>query len=264
MASIQTWQSGAIAEIRLDRPPGNRIDFAMREELRHAITQIGNSGARVLLISGNGPDFCRGGDVREWLDVPSTQLRPKIEVFAHALAALRQLPIVTIAAVRGACRGGGFELALSCDFIVADRSAEFAFPEARSGILTLQGGILMLAERIGARKALELVLLGNSLAAGQLLEWNVVNRIVDGVDLDREAHGLAEQFAHVPPPVVAQTKALLRIQRDNGHHQAMARLYDLSMPLFDQEDTQSLLRSSAASISASQKQDQPPKEDHQS
>ena len=79
--------------------------------------------------------------------------------------------------------GGGFELALSCDMILASRSAHFAFPEARLGIMTLQGGMLQLAERVGRSKAIELVLLSEPITAEQMALWNVVNRVVEDGEL---------------------------------------------------------------------------------
>jgi hypothetical protein len=116
-----------------------------------------------VLVRAEGADFCLGGDVREWPGIPAHELRPRIEVFAKALERLEALKIPSVAAVHGGCMGGGFELALSCDFIVAASSARFAFPEARVGIMTLQGGVMQLAERIGRTKAIEAVMLSEPL-----------------------------------------------------------------------------------------------------
>jgi enoyl-CoA hydratase/carnithine racemase len=141
-----------IAKVVLSHPDGNRINFAGREELLDSFERIAASAARVVIVSGEGVDFCAGGDIREWPGIPADALRPRIEVFANALDRLERLPIPTIAAVQGSCQGGGFELALACDLIIATRSARFAFPEARLGILTLQGGVVRLAERIGSEQ----------------------------------------------------------------------------------------------------------------
>src|SRR5271156_3104786 len=128
--------------------------------------------------SENHSDFSAGLK-RNDRRLPAATLRPKVEVYAKALDRLERLPIPTIAAVQGGCMGGGFELALSCDLIVAARSASFVFPEARLGILTLQGGVMQLAERIGRAKAIEVALLSEPIAAEQMAAWNVVNRFVD-------------------------------------------------------------------------------------
>ena len=248
MARIQVNLEGAVAKVILDRSPGNRIDFVMREEFLSAFRRVAASDARVLLVKGTGPDFCQGGDVRDWLDLPSSVLRPKIEVFAEALEALRHLEIPTVAVVQGACRGGGFELAMTCDFIIAARSAAFCFPESKAGILTLQGGVMQLAQRIGVSKALELVLLGETIDAEELHHWNVVNRVVADASLGREAAVLAERLARVPPQVCAKTKSLLRTWLEKGPESAMGAWYGLSMPLFDLEDTRTRLRRGAEAI----------------
>jgi len=129
--------SNAIASIKLQHAGGNRINFQMREEIFNAVESVAKSDARVLVIKGDGEDFCLGGDVRDWPDVPVDKLRPRVEVFANALDRLEQLDIPTIASVQGGCAGGGFELALACDMIIASRSARFSFPEALIGIMTL-------------------------------------------------------------------------------------------------------------------------------
>jgi enoyl-CoA hydratase/carnithine racemase len=114
-----------------------------------------------------------GGDVRDWPGASVAELRPKIEVFARALDHLQDLEIPTIASVQGGCMGGGFELVLACDLIIAGRSARFAFPEALVGILTLQGGVYNIAERIGRAKAIELAFLSELVSAEQMAQWNV-------------------------------------------------------------------------------------------
>ena len=116
---------GPVATLSLDHACGNRINFDMRVELREAVQRIEKSPARALLIRGEGGDFCLGGDVRDWPGTPAEILRPKIQVFAEALDHLERLPIPTIAAGQGGCMGGGFELALSCDLILAAQVRPF-------------------------------------------------------------------------------------------------------------------------------------------
>ena len=233
---------GSIATITLRNPAGNRINFQMREEVFDAVGRVASSQARVLLVKGDGDDFCLGGDIRDWLGVPSTDLRPRIEVYAKALDLLSDLPIPTVAVVQGGCMGGGFELALSCDLIIAGRSARFAFPEATVGIMTLQGGVYQLAERVGRSRALELVMLSTPVNAPQMAEWNVVNMVVGDDALDAAANDLAQRLAAGPAGAYAATKALMKTWRDNGPSAARDVLYDVSMPLFDTQEVQEGLR----------------------
>ena len=90
---------------------------------------------------GQARSRCLGGDIRDWPGIPSTELRPRIEVYAKAIDLLESLSIPTVAVIQGGCMGGGFELAMGCDLIVAAKSARFMFPEAMLGIMTLQGGV---------------------------------------------------------------------------------------------------------------------------
>jgi enoyl-CoA hydratase/carnithine racemase len=211
----------------------------MRRELREAVRQVAESSARTLLVPADGPDFCLGGDVREWVGLPAAELRPKIEVFAEALDELGRLEIPTLAAIQGACMGGGFELALTC---IAGRSALFSCPEARLGILTLQGGMLQLADRLGPARAAELVFLSEPVSADQLWEWNTVNRVVDDAELDQAARDMAMLLATGPTRAYAATKALWRLQAQAGTGAARTQLYERSMPLFDTRDAKAHLR----------------------
>jgi enoyl-CoA hydratase/carnithine racemase len=242
--------NGPIATVTLDHPAGNRINFQMREELLAAFAQVAKSNARALLIQGNGTDFCLGGDIRDWPGIKAAELRPRIEVFARAIDLRETLPIPTVAVVQGGCMGGGFELALGCDLIIAAASARFGFPEALLGIMTLQGGVYQLAECVGRNKAIELAFLSGVVEADKLEEWNVVNRVVDDADLDAEAGTLVQRLASGPPQSYAATKSLLRVWQQKGRSAARAALYDISMPLFDTADVQSALHEAVNAASA--------------
>ena len=241
---------GPLAVLSLTSPGGNRISFEMRRELREAVRDVAESGARALLVRADGPDFCLGGDVREWAGVPAAELRPKIEVFAKALGQLDRLKIPIVAAVQGGCAGGGFELAMTCDMIVAGRSAWFSCPEAGVGIVTLQGGMLQLADRLGRARAAEVVFLYDRVSAEQLCAWNVVNWVVDDPALEEAARDLAMRLATGPTLAYEATKALWRIQADARRLAARETLYDRSMPLFETRDAKAALKSAAEAVDA--------------
>jgi enoyl-CoA hydratase/carnithine racemase len=102
MPFIRVETETEIAKVTLDHPKGNRINFAMREELLQAFQRVADSKARVLVVRGNGTDFSLGGDVRDWAGKSAAELTPRIGVFAKAIEALEQLKIPTIAVVQGA------------------------------------------------------------------------------------------------------------------------------------------------------------------
>jgi enoyl-CoA hydratase/carnithine racemase len=240
---------GDIARITLDHPVGNRINFAMRAELLDTFDRVAQSEAKAVIVRAEGPDFCLGGDVREWPGIPADKLRPRIEVFER----LEALKMPSVAAVQGGCMGGGFELALSCDFIVAAKSARFAFPEAGVGIMTLQGGVIQLAERIGRTKAIEVVMLSEPLPADQLALWNLVNRVVEDDALRASAEEFAARLTTNLFSTNAATKELLAQWRTKGYRHAKQALYDVSMPLFDQVDVQERLLATADAMGRSRK-----------
>ena len=245
MAVVKLEIQSSIATISLDHPVGNRINFAMREELLEALRRVAKSSARILLIRAEGADFCLGGDVRDWPGIPSGELRPKIEVFAKALDQLEGLTIPTVAAVQGRCFGGGFELILGCDLVIVGNSAEFACPEALLGIVTLQGGVFQLAQRIGRTRAIEFAFLSDAFGAEEAARLNLVNRVVPDLDLQDAARVLVERLGSGPSQAYARTKTLLRAWSTGGISAAKAVLYDVSMPLFDTEDVQAALRGAA-------------------
>ena len=245
---VRLMLDGLIATVTLSNPGGNRINFQMREEMLDAIGRVAASQARVLLVKGDGNDFCLGGDIRDWPGIPSTELRPRVEVYAKAIDVLESLSIPTVAVVRGGCMGGGFELAMGCDLIVAAKSARFMFPEAMLGIMTLRGGVYQLAERIGRNKELELVMLSTPVDASQMEEWNVVNMVAEDGELEAASAELARRLAAGPAKAYAGIKALMKIWRDDGHPAAREALNDISMPLFDTPDVQLALRQAVAAL----------------
>lgn len=241
---------GPLAILSLARPGGNRISFAMRNEFHSAISRVDGSGVRTLLIRADGSDFCLGGDVREWVGVPALTLRPKIEVLNKALDQLRRLDIPTVAAIQGSCIGGGFEIALSCDLVVAARSAQFSCPEAQLGITTLQAGMLELSTRLGRTRAAELVFLSTPTSADQMCAWNLVNTVVDDDALDQASRDLADRLASGPTRAYAATKALWRLQTQLGDAAARAALYDTAMPVFETRDARVALAAAAEAVAA--------------
>jgi enoyl-CoA hydratase/carnithine racemase len=239
---------GPIASISIDNPQGNRINLPMYEELLAAFRRVAQSDVRVLLIRAEGRDFCLGGDIREWAGVPSEELCPKIEIYSDALDQLNRLAIPTVAAVRGRCLGGGLELILSCDLVIAGESAQFGFPEALLGITPLQGGVFHLAQRIGRTRAVEFAFLGEEYTAKKMERLNLVNRVVSDEELEDAAGALVDRLSAGSPRGYATTKILLRAWSAGGLSAARSVLKDISMPLFDTNDVQAALRNAVVAV----------------
>ncbi len=167
-----------VVELTLDREPANEIGSAMLEELEKfaaALDSLAKEACACILTSARKAGFSAGADLRELyqgalpLDekARATGVRAFLERIHKVLNTIDAAPMVTIAAVHGVCFGGGLELALACDIIVADKMARFAFPELRLGLIPGFGGIPRLKRDLGNAVVRDLLLTGRSVNAGR-------------------------------------------------------------------------------------------------
>jgi cyclohexa-1,5-dienecarbonyl-CoA hydratase len=155
---------GQVAHIKLAAPKANILDRAMMVDLIKALEGLRWDGElKIILLDSEGPHFSFGASVAEHMP---DQIGPTLLQLRELLHAFALIPAVTIATVRGQCLGGGFELALACDLIVADETAQFALPEIKLGVFPPAGAVL-LPVRLGASRAAELVLTGTAWNAAQ-------------------------------------------------------------------------------------------------
>ncbi|MGA8340563.1 MAG: enoyl-CoA hydratase/isomerase family protein [Candidatus Sulfotelmatobacter sp.] len=155
---------GQVARVALAAPKANIVDQAMMAALAAAFEDLRNRPQlKVMVLTGEGPHFSFGASVQEHLP---EQVRAMLPRFSRLVGQLLELPAVTLAAVRGQCLGGGFELALACDFIVAEEGAQFACPEIKLAVFPPAAAVL-LPLRIGVSRTAELVLTGAALSTAQ-------------------------------------------------------------------------------------------------
>lgn len=178
----------AVIELTLDRPPTNEIGTVMLDELEkfvEAARQLAPETAACIIASAQKSGFCAGADLRE-LYQRSAELEPKLraegvrDFLEHIHAVLNWLdeaPFVTIGAVHGVCFGGGLELALVCDVIIADKMARFAFPELRLGLIPGFGGIPRLKRDLGNGFVRDLLLTGRSVNAARAQSVGLVAQL---------------------------------------------------------------------------------------
>src|SRR5580692_9313012 len=172
-----SWRlSDGVVEVALDRPPANEIGVAMLEDLERlvaALPSLESKASGLVLHSVQKAGFSAGADLRELYEQArkmeaSTAAKGVREFLERIHAVLNRLdasPLTTIAAVHGVCFGGGFELALACDLIVADKMARFCFPELRLGLIPGFGGIPRLKRDVGNAVVRDLLLTGRSINA---------------------------------------------------------------------------------------------------
>ncbi|MFY0312141.1 enoyl-CoA hydratase-related protein [Leisingera sp. D0M16] len=226
---------GSTAILTLNRPEQrNSVDAAMTEALRNAMARFAaDPAARVGIITGAGPVFCAGMDLKAFLDGQGNDILFGTNRFAGFVDAPRSKPV--IAAVNGPALAGGFEIALACDLIVAAESAVFGLPEVGVGIFACAGGPFRFARKIAPAKALELALTAERIPADEALALGLVSSVVEAGALLDTALALAERIARNAPLGVAATLTLARAAEALGERE----LWGLSDALWASVSTSS-------------------------
>jgi enoyl-CoA hydratase/carnithine racemase len=190
----------------------NAINTALIERLDVLLSEAAADPAvrAVVLAGAGGRAFCAGMDLKERTGLAPAELARQRRRLIGVLGYLHRFPKPTVAAVSGVAMGGGFELALCCDLIVAAEDARFAFPEVRVGIMPAGGGTHTLTWLVGPARARDLILTGRSLPATEAHQWGIVARLVAGGDALTQAVALATEIAQGAPIGLRQAKAAIR------------------------------------------------------
>lgn len=192
---------GPVAIVRVDR--GNRLGALSRgmvEALGPYLSRLADDvDVRVLILTGTGRGFVAGADIGEYHDVTQHDFDAYQRLSRKVFGAVAELPQVTIAAVNGYALGGGFELALCCDLIVAAESARFGLPEIDLGLLPGGGGTQRLARAVGERITKELVLTGRRMYPAEAAARGLLVDVVPDSELIDRAMGLAVMVASKAP-----------------------------------------------------------------
>ncbi|WP_434966710.1 enoyl-CoA hydratase/isomerase family protein [Janibacter indicus] len=220
-----------VVEVVLDRPEAMN---AVSTQMATALTAAGASLAEdtsvraVVLTSSHDKAFCVGADLKERNGLTDEQLRAQRPGNRLAYRALLDLPVPTIAAVDGYAMGGGCELALACDLIVAGPRALFALPEVSVGVIPGGGGTQLMTRRIGWSRAADLIFTARRIDAEEALRLGLADRFVD--DAKGEALALASTIAKHSPVGVRNAKAAMRggldVSLDEGLDLEDARWHD--------------------------------------
>ena len=220
----------SVARIYLNRPHRlNAVVPELTEGLVTALERAGTDGARVIVLAGRGRAFCSGHDLKEELP-PETMLttRQRVERIQDVTRAIRRFPGPVIAAVHGYALGAGCEFALGCDLVVAAEDAQFGFPEVSVG-LSVTGGISrLLPLLVGPVRAKELLLLGERFGAARALELGLVNRVTPAGQHEEVAAEIAAQLRDKPALALALAKQALDRGADSALEEAMATETDFA------------------------------------
>lgn len=200
---IHTEFKGGLGTITLNRPPVNVLNIAMMEEINGVLKAWeGKKDLKVLLFKGQGKCFSAGVDVGEHMG----DLAPKmIEVFHRMFRLLARFEIPTVASVFSSCLGGGCELAVFCDFVVASESAKFGQPEIKVGVFPPIAAYIM-PRIMGRKAAMDLILSGRIISAREAFQLGLVNKVVKEEELDQETGAFAKPYLDLSAEVLRVTK----------------------------------------------------------
>ncbi|MEU5739995.1 MULTISPECIES: enoyl-CoA hydratase/isomerase family protein [Streptomyces] len=211
---VRRHADGHVAELALDRPKAmNAVSTAMARSVAAACAALGEDRdvRVVVLTSTHERAFCVGADLKERNSFSDADLLRQRPVARAAYTAVLELAVPTVAAVHGFALGGGFELALSCDVIVADRTAVVGLPEVSVGVIPGGGGTQLLPRRVGAARAAELVFTARRVAAEEARELGLVDQLVEEGRDREEALELASRMAANSPVGLRAAKRALRL-----------------------------------------------------
>jgi enoyl-CoA hydratase/carnithine racemase len=200
------------AQIVISRPDAlNALNTAMAARLAQVCaTLAADRGVRAVVLAAIGRAFCVGADLKERAGMSDADLLAQRPVFRAAFGGVLGLPQPVIAAVHGYALGGGCELALCCDVIVADETAEFGLPEVTVGLVPGGGGTQLALRRIGPGRAADLVLSGRRVSAAEAERLGLADRLVPAGTAGQHAGQLADRMAANSPVAVLNAKRALR------------------------------------------------------
>lgn len=221
---IKTERRGAVLEVTLDRPKANAIDLKTSRIMGDVFQDFRDDpDLRVAIITGGGEKFfCPGWDLKAAADGDAVDGDYGVGGFG-GIQEMRAMNKPIIAAVNGICCGGGLELALSADIILAADHASFALPEIRSGTVA-DAASVKLPKRIPYHIAMEMLLTGRWIDVEEAARWGMINQIHPGDRLMAEARALADHLASGPPLVYAAIKEIVREAEAMTFQDAMNRI----------------------------------------
>ncbi len=230
---IETTRNGSVLEVTLNRPKANAIDAATSRIMGDVFASFRDDPTlRVAILTGAGEKFfCPGWDLK----AAAAGEAPDSDYGVGGFGGLQQLPGLNkpvICAVNGLAFGGGFEIMISCDIIIAAEHATFALPEIRSGTVA-DAATIKLPRRIPYHVAMELLFTGRTIDTKEAKQWGLINEVVPAADLMARARAVAAQLADGPPLVFA---AIKEIDRETSHltvHQAFDMVTKRRLPTVD-------------------------------
>ncbi|MCB0390465.1 MAG: enoyl-CoA hydratase/isomerase family protein [Bdellovibrionales bacterium] len=226
-----------IGVLAISRPQAmNALNKELIEELQQFVEKAESLGLRALIITGEGKAFVAGADINEFKDMTANQAASLSEKGQKLLSRLESFTFPVIAAVNGFALGGGCELALACDFIIASEKAKLGLPEVSLGLIPGYGGTQRLSRNIGRALAKAITLSGDIFTAQQFYEWGLVVECTTAEELMPRSLHWAQSIAKRSPLAVASAKKAIQTGFDHSEDKAMKLEAELFANCFNTQD----------------------------
>jgi enoyl-CoA hydratase len=228
--------------LRINRPEArNALNLEVRKLLAKHLSELGeDSTTRAIVLTGSGKSFAAGADIKEMAEAGTIEM---LQRGVHKLwRAIASCPKPVIAAVSGYALGGGCELAMTCDIIIAGESASFGQPEVKIGIIPGGGGTQRLTRAVGKYKAMKYVLTGELISAKEAFEMGLASEVVPDPEVEGRAIDLARQIAVLPPLAVQLAKEAVLAGMDAPLSTALALEVKSLQILFSSQDQKEGMR----------------------
>jgi enoyl-CoA hydratase/carnithine racemase len=253
-ALVEFDREGDVVNLSMMYRPYNLIGPKLLGALSTSFQKAVTDGARAIVVRSGLRHFSAGADMDQFTARIDPDQKPKPKQDSHPtkraknpvvdfLAEMELLPVPIIASVHGVCLGGGLELALACDYIIAAQSAKIGSVEATLGLHPLMGATQRQVQRIGVARAKEMSMLARRYDATTMRDWGLINHCVADDELEAATTTIAQELAHGPTVSYAATKKLAYIAANQGVRAADEAMAEIQKPIWRSEDLKAGLSS---------------------
>lgn len=232
--AVLSERDGDVVVMTMQFAPHNLVGGELTSGLIASLAKAHSAGCRAVVLRSGLRHFSAGADLALF-ENKGAKVQSQVNPLG-VLRAFEELPIPVVASVHGLALGGGFELALACDMIVAAGSAKFGLVEATLGLHPLMGGIQRMIDRVGTARAKEFVMLARRHDAATLERWGVINRVVPDAALHETTMAIAHELARGPTIAHGCTKRLANVFLSEGMAAADKAMAEIEAPIWQSED----------------------------
>jgi enoyl-CoA hydratase/carnithine racemase len=236
MTTVTHEIDGKVGVVTLAKPPHNLIDDVLVDDLVAAYRAVIAEGCRAILLRSSQRHFCAGAEVQSF--GTTTLIHTDQRKLKAMLQSLEDVPVPTVAALNGGVLGGGLELALTCDMILAADTAFLGQVEVAVGLLPLLGGTQRLSQRAGVARAKEIAMLGRRHTPEAFERWGIINLVVPESELPSASMTWARQLAAGPTQIINGIKMQANLEASGGIAAADARQVEINNMIWKAKDRQ--------------------------